>query len=192
MNEKDEIKLVDVENLTDEELIEEVKNGDITAFNTIVRRYKNKLYSTLYRIMKDHEASEEILQETFIRVYRHRNGYKSTYRFSTWIYTIALNLMRGYMRKNKPLVSLEEVNPNALLNDPPTSPDEELKIRLERAIETLPVHYKTAFLLREVDRFTYEEIAKVMKCRIGTAKSRVNRARGMLKEKLGKFFARER
>lgn len=192
MNEKDGIKLVDVENLTDEELIEEVKNGDITAFNTIVRRYKNKLYSTLYRIMKDHEASEEILQETFIRVYRHCNGYKSTYRFSTWIYTIALNLMRGYMRKNKPLVPLEEVNPNALLNDPPTSLDEELKIRLERAIETLPVHYKTAFLLREVDRFTYEEIAKVMKCRTGTAKSRVSRARGMLKEKLGKFFARER
>jgi len=172
----------------DEELMELVKNGDNTAFNQIVKRYKNKLFSTLFRITRNSATAEDILQETFIKVFRKCRLYNPTYKVSTWIYTIALNEMRSYMRKQKPTVSLETIPAFNLTSDPPNPQDGLLKIRLEQAIEGLPSDYRSAFLLREVDGFPYEDIANIIKCPIGTAKSRVNRARLLLKEKLGRIF----
>ncbi|MFB0510150.1 MAG: RNA polymerase sigma factor [bacterium] len=178
----------DVKECNDEELMELIKNGDTTAFDQIVIRYKNKLFSTLYRITRNNDTAEDILQETFIKVFRKCRLYKPAYKVSTWIYTIALNEMRSYMRKQKPTVSLDAMPTFALTSDPPNPQDGLLKIKLEQAIEALPADYRSAFLLREVDGFPYEDIANIIKCPIGTAKSRVNRARLMLKEKLGKFF----
>ena len=178
----------DVKEYNDEELMEMVKNGDTPAFDQIVKRYKNKLFSTLYRITHNHETAEDILQETFIKVYRKCKLYNPTYKVSTWIYTIALNEMRSYMRKQKPTVSLDAMPTFSLSNDPPNPADGLLKVKLEQAIAALPSDYRSAFLLREVDGFPYEDIANIIKCPIGTAKSRVNRARLMLKDKLEKFF----
>lgn len=178
----------DVKEYNDEELMELVKNGDTPAFDQIVKRYKNKLFSTLYRITHNHETAEDILQETFIKVFRKCKLYNPTYKVSTWIYTIALNEMRSYMRKQKPTVSLDDMPTFALSNDPPNPADGLLKVKLEQAIAALPSDYRSAFLLREVDGFPYEDIANIIKCPIGTAKSRVNRARLMLKDKLEKFF----
>jgi RNA polymerase sigma-70 factor, ECF subfamily len=172
----------------DEELMALVKSGDTAAFNQIVKRYKNKLFSTLYRITRNSATAEDILQETFIKIFRKCRLYNPDYKVSTWIYTIALNEMRDYMRKQKPTVSLETIPALNLTNDPPNPPDGLLKIRLEQAIEGLPTDYRSAFLLREVDGFPYEDIASMIKCPIGTAKSRVNRARLLLRDKLGGFF----
>ena len=184
----DDKKLKDVKEYNDEELMAFIKKGKIAAFNEIVKRYKNKLFSTLYRITRNNDTAEDILQETFIKVFNKCQLYKPTYKASTWIYTIALNEMRSYMRRQKPTVSLEDISTFALSNDPANPQDGLLKIKLEQALAAIPIDYKSAFLLREVEGFPYEDIADIMKCQIGTAKSRVNRARLMLKEKMQGFL----
>jgi len=95
--------------LTDEELMLRYRDGDVEAFTLLVHRYKNKLVSTAYRVVGDYAKAEDIAQETFLRVHRNAHRYRSIARFSTWIYTIALNVARNELRntKRKRLVSLE-------------------------------------------------------------------------------------
>jgi RNA polymerase sigma-70 factor (ECF subfamily) len=175
----------DVQDHTDEELMQRLKGGDNAAFDTIVSRYKHKLFGTLCRITKNADISEEILQETFIRVYTKCNSYKSRYRFSTWIYTIALNQMKTQMKRRNAFISLERVKTDSMMSESSSSAKQHLKLELEQAIEKLPVEYRTAFLLRDVDGLAYKEMGRIMKCRVGTAKSRVHRARTILRRELG-------
>jgi RNA polymerase sigma-70 factor (ECF subfamily) len=166
--------------------MERFLRGEIEGFNLLVENYKVRLFNLLYRLTGAREEAEDILQETFLRVYREKESYNFDYSFSTWIYTIALNLCRNlYRRKNR----VRFTSLDTLLSQPDSSSENfgnksRLSSILEKAIITLPLKYKKVFLLRDVDQLSYEDIALTLEIPIGTVKSRVNRARRILKKKL--------
>jgi len=171
---------------SDKELMERFLRGEVEGFNLLVKNYKVRLFSLLYRLVGNKEEAEDILQETFLRVYRQKESYDFNYSFSTWIYTIAMNLCRNlYKRKKK----VRFLGMDSLVNHPdPNSENIGNKNRLssilEGAISALPFKYRTVFLLRDVDQLSYEEVASTLNLPLGTVKSRVNRARGILQKKL--------
>lgn len=172
--------------LTDYKLIERIQNGDMVAFNTIVEKYKDRLMHVIVRMIQSQQEAEDIVQETFLRVYQHRQSFDFRHCFSTWIYTIALNLARNELRKRKRYKFLDifdlqgKETEIAVEMEPPSN----LPKAIETAMATLPEKYRMAFILRDVQEHPYEEVARIMNIPLGTVKSRVNRARSMLREKL--------
>lgn len=158
----------------------------MVAFNKIVNRYKDRLMNAIVRMLGSREEAEDIVQETFFRVYQHRSSFDFRHCFSTWIYTIALNLARNELRKRKRFKFFDifdlqgkESEISVEMEMPSNLPK-----AIESALETLPEKYRLAFVLRDVQELPYEEVAKIMNIPLGTVKSRVNRARAMLREKL--------
>lgn len=193
---------VSSEKLSDHQLIEATKAGDEAAFAEIVNRYRNPITNYLYRFLNDYEEAVDLAQETFVRVYFALERYHTEYAFSTYIYRIATNLAISEIRKRKrrKLLSLTGLFQTETESDvefqPPderTLPDESL-IEDERsrviakAISTLPEKYRAPIVLRDVEAKTYEEIAQILNLGLGTTKSRISRARGLLKEKLKHYF----
>jgi RNA polymerase sigma-70 factor, ECF subfamily len=190
------------EALSDNELIEAVKAGDDDAFAAIVDRYRNQITNFLYRFLNDREEAIDLAQETFVRVYFALDRYHTRYAFSTYIYRIASNLAISEIRKRKrrnvfSLTGLfqredsetEEYQPpdDRPLQDDDLIGDERSRI-IETAIASLPPKYRAAIILRDVEELSYDEIAEVMGLGLGTTKSRISRARGLLKEKLKDHF----
>jgi RNA polymerase sigma-70 factor (ECF subfamily) len=172
--------------LSDKELMERFLRGEIEGFNLLVQNYKVKLFNLLCRLLGNRDEAEDILQETFLRVYRERESYDFNYSFSTWIYTIALNLFRNVYKKRK---RVRFTGIDSLLNQPDPNSDNfgnrnRLNTLLEREIFSLPLKYKSVFILREVDQLSYEEVALALNLPLGTVKSRVNRARRILQKRL--------
>jgi RNA polymerase sigma-70 factor (ECF subfamily) len=177
----------------DEVLIARFQDGEEAAFNEIVRRYKDPLTNFAFRFLGDRDECLDIVQETFVRVYRNKHSFKPVARFSTWVYTITTNLCRTALRRRKirVLLSLQGRDGEAPLDivDESARTDEKadaaLKAeRIQKALLTLPVRYREVVVLREIEQLSYEEIAEVTKTNIGTVKSRINRARSRLQEQL--------
>ena len=179
---------------TDEELIERFQNGDVYAFEQIVQRYKDQLLNFAYRFLGDVEDSEDIVQETFLRIFRKKNAYKNIAKFSTWIYTITGNLAKTELRRRKKrkLLSLSGLKydnkeyeiPDAR-KDPEEQADSAVKDEIiQSAINSLSPKFKEVIVLRDVQELSYEEISSIVKVPLGTVKSRVNRARLKLQELL--------
>jgi RNA polymerase sigma-70 factor (ECF subfamily) len=170
----------------DHELMKRIQDGDMVAFNKMVDKYKNRLMNVIMRMIGSTEESEDIVQETFVRVYQHRESFDFRHCFSTWIYTIALNLARNELRKRKRFKFFDIFDMQG--NEAEIAVEMELPSNLPKAIEaalkTLPEKYKMAFVLRDIQELPYDEVAKIMNIPLGTVKSRVNRARSMLREKL--------
>ncbi|HHI02663.1 MAG TPA: sigma-70 family RNA polymerase sigma factor [candidate division Zixibacteria bacterium] len=176
----------ETEKQRDYNLIRRVQNGDMVAFNDIVDRYKNRLMNTIIRMVSSQQEAEDIVQETFLRVYQHRNSFDFRHCFSTWLYTIALNLARNELRKRKRFKFFDIFDMQGHESEISVEmklPSNLSKV-LEKAIESLPDKYKTAFILRDIQEQPYEEVAKIMSIPLGTVKSRVNRARALLRDKL--------
>lgn len=192
---------VSAKKLSDHQLIEATKRGDEAAFAEIVNRYRNPLTNFLYRMLNDYEEAVDLAQETFVRVYFAIERYHTDYAFSTYIYRIASNLAISEIRRRKrrKLMSLtgfftyegEEVDFNP--PDKKPSPDaefleEEEKNVIAKAIATLPEKYRAPIILRDIEGRSYDEIAGILELGLGTTKSRISRARGLLKEKLKNYF----
>lgn len=178
--------LMETQKQVDHGLMRRIQQDDFDAFESLVDRYKNRLVNLLFRILSDRNEAEDLAQETFLRVYKHRQEYDFTYCLSTWIYTIALNLARNELRRKRKFkfFSIFDMQAKGIeLKDTKPGP-QSLKIILDKAIATLPVKYKTAFVLRDVQQMSYEEVAQVLEVPLGTVKSRVNRARAILKTEL--------
>jgi RNA polymerase sigma-70 factor (ECF subfamily) len=167
-------------------LMRAIQKGDMVAFNSMVDRYKNRLLNVIGRMLSSTEEAEDIVQETFVRVYQHRQSFNFKHCFSTWIYTIALNLARNELRKRKKFKFFEISEMQG--NEKEFAVDAKIPSRLpqvlDKAIRGLPEKYRIAFILRDVEEMPYEEVAKVLGVPLGTVKSRVNRARLMLRDKL--------
>jgi len=176
---------------TDEELILLVQEGQNQAFDILVGRYKNRLYSYLFRLLGNESEAEEFAQETFVRAYMHADKYRTIARFSTWLYTIATNLVRNRIRniKRRPrMISMwtedgdgEDGRWVDIKDDSPT-PEEtmdrkKLQEMIQQAIEKVPSKYRPAFVLREINGLSYEEIAATTGLKLGTVRSRINRGR---------------
>lgn len=191
-----------LETVSDHELLATIRDGDEAAFQEIVRRYRNPITNFVYRMLDDYERSVELAQETFIRVYTSAERYKANYSFSTYIYRIASNLAISELRqrKRRKLVSLFSPfttdDGEAMEIDPPDKcplPDESLienerRKAVARAIGSLPHKYRAAILLRDIEGLSYDRIAQVLELSEGTVKSRINRARNLLKEKLSAYI----
>lgn len=177
-----------MEKITDRELFARVAADDESAFGQFVERYKNRLYNFIFRILPEKETTEDILQDTFLRVFNQRKNYSPDYALSTWVYTIALNLARSELRKRKlrKYLSLDFLKEESDVELPDKTNQEpgKLKPLLDKAIKGLPEEYRTAFILCDIERLPYHEIAEIMRVPVGTVKSRINRARTMLREKL--------
>ncbi len=180
--------------VTDEELIRRFQAGDEAAFEEIVGRYKNRLMNFAYRFVLDREEAEDIVQDTFLKVYQNRYAYKEIAKFSTWIYTITANLAKTILRKqrNRKLFYFSRLGPEDKDMD---FPSKELSAHskmegkfdeqtIQRAIVKLPEHFRTAIILRDIQELSYEEISNIINAPLGTVKSRINRARLKLQEEL--------
>jgi RNA polymerase sigma-70 factor (ECF subfamily) len=193
---------VPFEKLSDHQLIEATKSGDELAFAEIMRRYRSPITNYIYRFLNDYEEAVDLAQETFVRVYFAIERYHTEYAFSTYIYRIATNLAISEIRRRKRrrLVSLtglfQYTDEEAQDFNPPDEkslPDENLiqseqSTTIARAIATLPEKYRAPIILRDIEGRSYEEIAQIMELGLGTTKSRISRARGLLREKLQKYF----
>ncbi|MET0396141.1 MAG: sigma-70 family RNA polymerase sigma factor [Longimicrobiaceae bacterium] len=177
--------------LDDSQVVAAFLDGNRRAFDELVERYQNRLLNFVYRTTGDRERAEDLVQETFIRVYRHLHRFDQTKKFSTWIYTIASNLAKNELRNRSrnPLVLFQAIKKNWDADARPLEwedntyrPDDlfrkrHLRRMVESAVSELPEHHRTVFILREMEGKTYEEIADITKCNLGTVKSRLNRAR---------------
>lgn len=177
---------MDTAKAIDHALMRRVQKDEYDAFEELVDRYKTRLVNVIYRMLNDQNEAEDLVQETFLRVWTHRQDYDFSYCLSTWIYTIALNLAKNELRKRRKFkfFSLLDMTEKGLeLPDPKMGPSA-LGHMLEGAISKLPGKYKEAFLLRDVEQLPYEEVAQILGVPLGTVKSRVNRARAVLKDEL--------
>ncbi len=167
-------------------LMKAIQNGNMVAFNELVDRYKDRLLNVIGRMVSSSEEAEDIVQETFIRVYQHRQSFNFQHCLSTWIYTIGLNLGRNELRKRKKFkhYDINEMQGNEAEFAVEMKVPTRLPEILNHAVSSLPEKYRTAFMLRDVQELPYEEVAKILDIPLGTVKSRVNRARLMLRNKL--------
>ncbi len=180
---------VDWAGARDEDLIAHVQGGQRRAYDELVRRYKGRLFSFILRMVRDPVEAEELTQDTLIRAYIHADKYREIARFSTWIFTIATNLVRNRMRQRKREPIRLPLNPRpdddeTLLDPPDPRADptrevegEELGRMISLATSRIPEKYRVPFLLREVEELSYEEIQQVTGLKLGTVRSRINRAR---------------
>jgi RNA polymerase sigma-70 factor, ECF subfamily len=179
---------------TDVEILSDVADGNIEAYGRIVTRYKARLYNFVFRFVGERETAEDIVQETFLRAFRKRQDYRAIANFSTWLFTIAGNLAKSELRRRKRwrLFSLhkdENDEGGYELPDESHRPDtvtesEIADVQIHKAIQSLPANYRQVVLLRDVEGMSYQEIAEISNCPVGTVKSRVNRARLKLQQKL--------
>jgi RNA polymerase sigma-70 factor (ECF subfamily) len=174
---------------TDSQLMVDLCGGDEDAFSEIIRRFQAPIYSLLIRMLGNEEDAQEMLQLTFCRVYRYREKFDPERKLVNWIFTIASNLAKKEWRRRSRWISvpLEHVN---LTSSGKTAPHYnagrvELRASIEEAVDRLPQHYREPFILREQDQMSYEDIAEILGIRLGTVKSRINRARARLRELLG-------
>ena len=170
--------------------------GEERAFSELVERYQTRLLNFIYRTIGDREKSEDLVQEVFIRVYRHLHRFDRSKKFSTWAYTIASNLAKNELRNRSrnPLVLMQAVQKNWQDDDRPlqfedatSRPDDMYRKRhlreiVEESVAKLPEHHRHVFVLRELEGRSYEEIAEITDCNLGTVKSRLNRARSSFAE----------
>jgi len=177
--------------LSDEDLMLRVQAGEKACYDILVTRYKVRLYNYLLRMVSDPDVAEEIAQDAFVRAYVNADKYRTIARFSTWLYTIATNLVRNRFRKKKrtpPLLSIfftssddgEEMVHDIADNNPDPEQlaiGEDLERVIAKASEQIPERYRVPFLLREVNQLSYEEIRAVTGLKLGTVRSRINRAR---------------
>ncbi len=190
--------------VSDEDLMARAATDDAKAFTELVRRYQTRVIHLVSRLLNDRVVSEDLAQEVFVRVHLHRRNYRTGSKFSTWLFTIAANLAKNEIRRRKrrknwtSLDEMQEQLQDASMQfaDPKAGHESDLERDqlsgvVGQAIATLPERYRVALVLRDIDGLAYEEISQILKIPGGTVRSRINRARLMLKRKLEPVLRRE-
>ncbi len=173
----------------DQQLVERVQQGDKRAFDLLVIKYQHKIFSIISRFVKDSAEVHDVAQEAFIKAYRAIGNFRGDSAFYTWIYRIAINTAKNHLvsRGRRPPSSDVEVDEAEFyaggesLKDLASPENQLMRDQLEqvvyKAIDDLPEDLRTAVTLREMEGLSYEEIAEVMSCPVGTVRSRIFRAR---------------
>jgi RNA polymerase sigma-70 factor (ECF subfamily) len=189
--------------MSDHALLEATRDGDGDAFAELVGRYRNQITSYIYRMTSDYDEAVDLAQETFVRLFRAAGRYQTTHAFSTYIYRIATNLAISELRKRKRrrlvsltgLMSSGEGEQAVDFNPPDERPlqdvtlvDSERREAIKRAISTLPEKDRAPLVLRDVQGKSYDEIAAILRTSEGTVKSRINRARNFLRDKMHAYL----
>lgn len=181
----------------DQQLVERVQNGDKHAFDLLVIKYQRKLARLLSHFIRDAAEVEDVTQEAFIKAYRALPSFRGDSAFYTWLYRIGINTAKNFLvsqgRKVQILEGVdgedaEDFEDNSLLKEVNT-PESELISKqiaqtVSKSLDSLPEELRSAIVLREIDGLSYEEIANIMDCPIGTVRSRIFRAREAIAEQL--------
>jgi RNA polymerase sigma-70 factor (ECF subfamily) len=181
----------------DQQLVERVQRGDKHAFDLLVTKYQRKLGRLISRFVRDTGEAEDVTQEAFIKAYRALPGFRGDSAFYTWLYRIGINTAKNYLLANKRRAptstpfdaeEAESFEDGGLLQEVST-PENELMSKqvvsvVQATLQQLPEDLRSALTLREIEGLSYEEIAGVMNCPVGTVRSRIFRAREAVAEKL--------
>ncbi len=185
----------------DKALVKKFKDGDRHAFDLLVSGNKRKLYSAIYRMTRNHQITDELLQETFLKLYRNVNKYDDSYPFYPWLHRIAINTAINHLKKEKKRrrdSSLEQemeehyMQPSDTRN--PHQPEvafvrRERDVKILEALQEISPSYRAALILRVFQGLSYREIADVLDCTVGTVMSRLNRARSQMKDLLSGYLS---
>ena len=179
---------------SDEQLMFLFQGGNENAYIELVNRYKDKLINFIFNYLGDIESSEDVVQETMIKLYQKKHYYKEIAKFSTWLYTIAKNLANTELRKRKQRKTtlLSQFSKDDKMYDLPSDDNEvgqEIQTEIvnkiiKDAVDQLSEKFKTVITLRDIQQLSYEDISEIMDVPIGTVKSRINRARLQLQVEL--------
>jgi len=176
-------------------LVKKSQKGDISAFELLVTMYQDRIYALSYQLTGNHADAQDLAQNVFIKAYRALPGFRNEADFGTWLHRITVNLSINEKRKKKPEVYLdnpvqtvEGEMPRLVVSDA-ESPEEayenkEFRHMVQTALDELSPEHRAVLVLREVQGFSYDEIANMLDCSLGTVKSRINRGRQTLKEKI--------
>lgn len=185
----------------DLQLVQRVQEGDLSAFDLLFERYKHRLQSVAYRYLDSQEEAEEVVQDTFVKVYQSINSFRGTSKFYTWLYRIATNTAKTYLvRKERKLmdqvIRLDDeqifVESTALIEtDTPENiyEEQELELILNAAIQELEPDLRDTLTLREYAALNYEQIAEILDSPVGTVRSRLFRAREFLSETIDTWIS---
>ena len=178
-------------------LIEDLREGDMTALAILVEKYKRLVYRLAIQITKNHEDANDVMQETFLKVYESIHSFRKEAAFETWLYRIvvnhALNMVKRRERRRESslsAISETELHPDwrrtaDLMNDPHLNAErKELQKWVTRAVDSLPAKHRTVVILHEFEGLTHAEIASILNCSEGTVRSRLHYARNRLRELL--------
>ncbi len=184
--------LNNVKSLTDVELIEKAISGREAGFEELVHRYQRQITSYIYRMLNNYDASLDVTQEVFIKVYNSLEKYSSDYKFSTWLYRIAHNAAIDYMRRNSVYqqsldIETKDGSYQLQIESGQPNPEQERersewRKEIEAVVKCLPSAYRELILLRHAQDLSYDEIAEVTGLPLGTVKNRLFRAREMMRE----------
>ena len=182
--------------ISDEILIKKFQEGDVGAYNQLVNRFKDRLLNFIYRFVNDLDLAEDLVQDTLLKLYTHKDSYQEIAKFSTWLYTIAANLARTELRKKKrrktfSVTELSRDDREFIIASSDVDPSEDLSSQnfeksVQRALAELPDVFKTIIILRDIQELSYDEISKIVDVPLGTVKSRINRGRVKLQQLLKK------
>ena len=181
---------------TDEELVDRAKGGDADSFNQLILRWERPIYALAYRVIGREEDARDVCQETFLRAFRALPGFKGEAKFSSWLYRIALNLCRDWIRRQRraPTVQMPDgIDPVEMAGErgPAESIEElvsrrELSAVVEEAMTLLPEEQRTAIILKEYHGMTFQEIADLQGCPLSTVKTRLYQGLSVLRRHLEK------
>lgn len=167
--------------------IEQFLAGDMEGFEMLVRKYQNRVLNIVYSLVGKDRESEDILQEAFLKVYNNLNSFSRRSSFSTWLYRIVVNTTYDFLRRRKNFISDDIVMGKiAAVNDGPVAVllKKEKETMIAKALENVPFKYRTAVVLKDIEGLGYSDIARILRCSIGTVESRIYRARQFLREEL--------
>jgi len=185
---------------TDETLVAQARRGDTVAFDDLVIRYQDRVFNMSYRMLGNREDAMDVSQEVFVTVFRSIGRFQERARFGTWLYRIIVNRCRDELRRRVSVkhtrpasLSAGDVEPAARVGAGPVeqASARELQVLLERAIAELPEDVREVMVLRDTEDLAYEEIAAIVDVPVGTVRSRLNRARTLLKERLAPLLEAE-
>ncbi|MBA2778563.1 RNA polymerase sigma factor RpoE [Billgrantia kenyensis] len=189
---------------TDQQLVERAQKGDTRAFDLLVKKYQHKIIGLIGRYIQDHAEVQDVAQEAFIKAYRALGKFRAESAFYTWMYRIAINTAKNHLvsRGRRPpgsdldIVDAEVLDHSGRLSDIETPEASLARDQLEtavfEAIENLPDDLRTAITLRELDGLSYEDIANIMQCPVGTVRSRIFRAREAVDQHIQPLVATSR
>ena len=184
------------DNIIDKEIIERVKGGDKKAYDLLVLKYQQRVINLISRFVKNHSDALDVSQETFIKAYRALPNFRGESAFYTWLYRIAVNTAKNHLtvqsrkitKSDYDVTDIEQIEGNMSLIEQTTPENllhkDELQETVLKTIENLPEDLKSAIMLREIDGLSYEDIANVMDCPVGTVRSRIFRAREIIDNKI--------
>ncbi len=189
--------------VTDEELIFRFQGGEIEAYNEIVARYKDRLTNYIYRYVGNFDECDDIVQDTFVKVYVSKHLYKEIAKFSTWIYTIAINLAKTKVIKQQKYKTFSisdvyedeskdfEIKDEAYGGPEVDANSKFLSTHIQKALDQINESYRELIVLRDIEEFSYEEIVEMTGLPMGTVKSRINRGREKLQVLLKDIYKEE-